>query len=430
MEQTLTIHKVIHGGKGLGILKDGMVVMVPGVLPGEIVTVRETKSHRGHKEADLIRIEHAAPDRVAPPCPYYGRCGGCNLQHATKHAQLEIKRQILAESLIRARLELADDQPGPTLASPRDFGYRHRIRLHLDAAGNLGFHQTTSNTVVPVRRCLLATDAINRVLQALVDDHWPRRMLGLIGEVELLHSPIDDRIILVLHPLADAPAARTASLTEALQPLTTAVLLRDPRTDSAGKDQVKLGQRFDCLGRTYRLRWDPACFFQVNVAQNPQLIELALGALAPWPSTFSALDLFCGMGNFSIPLALQGAQVTGIEHNRNSIRWATSNAAEAALTSTRFIAGNVEAQLRQLVRQHATFDSILLDPPRQGLGKAASLLPKLRPWRIVSISCDPATQARDMARIMADGYSLLDITPVDMFPQTHHIESVALLERN
>lgn len=430
MEQVLTIHKVIHGGKGLGIREDGMVVMVPGVLPGEIVTVRETKSHRGHKEAELVRIEQASPERITPPCPFYGRCGGCDLQHAAYSAQLRIKRRVLRESLLRAGLEPADDQPRSTLPSPLTLGYRARIRLHLDQTGNLGFHQISSNSVVPVGRCLLATDAINRVLEILIEAQWPHRLKGQFGEVELIHSPIDNRVILVLHPLADASKAQAVALADAMRPLSVPIVVRRTPHGRGGEDQTVLGQHFDCLGLRYDLHWDPGCFFQVNVAQNPRLIALALEALAPLSPPFTALDLFCGMGNFSIPLALRGARVTGIEHNHQSIRWATSNSRANGLDAARFMAGDVETQLRALARRHAAFDCILLDPPRQGLGKAAALLPRLGPRFIVAISCDPATQARDLARILANGYRLRHITPVDMFPQTHHIESVALLERN
>jgi 23S rRNA (uracil1939-C5)-methyltransferase len=159
------------------------------------------------------------------------------------------------------------------------------------------------------------------------------------------------------------------------------------------------------------------------------MIELALDCLPRHAEPFTALDLFCGMGTFSIPLGLAGAQVTGVEHNRRSIYWAEQNSHANGLTA-RFIAEGVEQQLPTLVARKARFDCILLDPPRQGLGKAAALLPLLQPERIISISCDPATLARDLALISKGGYRIRRITPVDMFPQTHHIESVALLERN
>ena len=444
MEHTLKITKVIAGGKGLGTLADGMVMMVGGVLPGETVTARETKAHRGHKEGALVRIEETAPERVAPPCPHYGMCGGCDLQHAAYPAQLAIKGQILRESLLRARLTLPADQPGPALPSPEAFHYRHRVRLHLDQSGQLGFHQSSSNAVVPIRRCLLATEPINRVMAGLADGDWPQRLKEQVAAIELIHSPADDRVVLVLQPRLPHPSTSgaTAELVSQISraDLADSVFLQ---TEQPGRgrangsaestqaaESATLAQDFTVQGHAYQLRWDHRCFFQVNALQNPRMIEMALDLLSPHAKPYTALDLFCGMGNFSIPLGLCGAQVTGIEHNRMSIHWAERNGRAAGLATARFIAAGVEQQLKALVERKARFDCILLDPPRQGLGKAAALLPQLAPERIVSISCDPATHARDLALITQAGYRLTRISAVDMFPQTHHIESVALLERN
>lgn len=432
MEQTLTIKKVIAGGKGLGLLANGMVVMVGGVLPSETVTVREAKTHRGFQEASLVRIEQAAAERVDPPCPYYGRCGGCNLQHASSSAQLLLKQQILRESLERAHLPLPPDEPGPTLASPLPFAYRSRLRLHLDRDGSLGFHEHASNRVVPIERCLLAVDPINRVLGRLNESDWPRRLAGRIAAMELIHSPADDRVALVLQPSHSQRRPLPLDLIEAMRPLADLVL----PTSSISGQALNIGvpdifsQEFTLHGLGYRLTWDHRCFFQVNNQQNNQLVALALDLLSPQPRPMATLDLFCGMGNFSIPLALSGATVTGVEHNRSSIHWAQANSRANGLTTTRFVAADVEHQIKTLIASKAHFDCVLLDPPRQGLGKAAALLPQLQPELILSISCDPATLARDLALIGQGGYRLRRLIPVDMFPQTHHIESVALLERN
>jgi 23S rRNA (uracil1939-C5)-methyltransferase len=431
MEHTLLIKKVIAGGKGLGTLSDGMVVMVPGGLPGETVVVHETKTHRGFKEARLLRVVEPSPDRVTPPCPHYGLCGGCDLQHAAYPAQLAIKKQILREALERAHLDLPLDQPGPALPSPLPFGYRSRLRLHLDPTGRLGFHQGSSNAVVPIRHCLLAVAPINRVIAAVVDGGWGDRLADHITAIELIHSPADDRVFLVLQPRPGLRVPLRANLFDQMHALADEVIVQTakPGQDSKQALTTVLSQDFTLRGQPHRLSWDHRCFFQVNSQQNPRMIELALDLLPLAPRPFTALDLFCGMGNFSLPLGLAGAQVTGVEHNRRSILWAEQNSRTNGLTA-RFIAEGVEPQLHTLVARKARFDCILLDPPRQGLGKAAALLPLLEPERIISISCDPATLARDLALISKGGYRISRITPVDMFPQTHHIESVALLERN
>ncbi|MDR2550184.1 MAG: class I SAM-dependent RNA methyltransferase [Desulfobulbus sp.] len=420
MEHTLTIKKVIAGGKGLGTLSDGMVAMVPATLPGETVTVRESKSHRGYLEAHLVRILEASPDRVEPPCPYYGRCGGCDLQHAAYPAQLELKRLILRESLARVRLEEPPEHPA--LASPLAFGYRSRLRLHLDRSGRLGFHAHASNTVVPVDRCLLAAEPINRVLAALVEGGWPARLAPEIAAIELIHSPADATVAMVLTPRPRQRPRQAPRLLDALRALADAVLL------AGGPAPVVFGQDFAPGGLGYRLCWDHRCFFQVNSRQNAQLVATVLEFL-PVPARTTVLDLYCGMGNFSIPLALAGLEVTGVEQNRASIHWARVNSRVAGLDSTRFAADEVERYLHALIDAGARFDTVLLDPPRQGAGKAAPLLPLVQPSNILSISCDPATLARDLAQIVAHGYQVTRLIPVDMFPQTHHIESLALLER-
>ncbi len=433
MEHTIVIKKVIVGGKGLGTLPDGMVAMVAAVLPGETVVVREIKICSGYKEVELIRVLEAAPERITPPCPHYGFCGGCNLQHAAYPAQLLIKQQILRETLERAHLELPSEQPGATLPSPADFGYRHRLRLHLDPAGQLGFHQQASNQVVAIRRCLLASEPINRVIGQLVAEGWPERLKEQVEALELIHCPESGRMILVLEPRAASTLTVAAPLIKELGGLADAVVLQQKKSGrNSGSEgtAVEISQQFTLHDQTYRLAWDHRCFFQVNAHQNAQLIELTLDLLAGGPTPFTALDLFCGMGNFSIPLGRKGARVTGVEHNRRSIYWAERNSREAGLPDARFIVSDVEQQLKTLVARNRRFDCILLDPPRQGLGKASALLPLLEPQQIISISCDPATLARDLRLITSSGYRLARIIPVDMFPQTHHIESVAVLERN
>ena len=425
MEHTLTIKKVIAGGKGLGTLSDGMVAMVPATLPGETVVVREGRSHRGYQEARLVRILEASPDRIEPPCPYYGRCGGCDLQHAAYPAQLKLKQRILRESLIRVRMEPPPDYP--TLASPLAFGYRSRLRLHLDQSGCLGFHQQASNTVVPVANCLLAAESINRVLTALVEGGWPARLAAEIAAIELIHSPADAAVAAVLAPRPRQRLRHVFPLADHLRPLAEVVLLAGGHSRSA-LVPVTFHQDFAPSGLGYRLGWDHHCFFQVNSRQNAQLVATVLDLL-PLTVRNTALDLYCGMGNFSIPLAMAGLEVTGIEQNRASIRWARTNSRAAGLTSIHFVADEVERRLQTLVNAGARFNTILLDPPRQGAGKAAALLPLLQPSRILSISCDPATLARDLVQIVAQGYTVTRLIPVDMFPQTHHIESIALLER-
>jgi len=185
----------------------------------------------------------------------------------------------------------------------------------------------------------------------------------------------------------------------------------------------------EVCGCAFTLCWPPGCFSQVNVRQNEQLINLIL-RLAGSIAGRRVLDLFCGTGNFSVPLALNGARVTGVELSRESITWARNNGAAAGCADARFIAADVAGALGTPDITDACYDLIVLDPPRLGLGKATAQLAELGAARIIYISCDPATLVRDLAQLCARGYRLRQLVPVDMFPQTHHIEAVALLEKN
>lgn len=430
------IEKLVHGGQGLGRLPDGKVVLVEGALPGEEVRIRVLKERGGHVEAAVAAVLEASVERIAAPCPFYADCGGCNLQHAAYGAQLRMKTAIVAESLQRAGVETAgaaDAVLTPAKPSPQQFGYRHRLRLHLGSDGVLGFHRRRSNSLVPVDRCLLATEGINAALGWIVQDRQSVIQLApYVQALEFNQCPASDRIALVLHGknLRDGRVLKLlgrmcAALSSMVDWISTAQgQVLSPL--GMAEQEFFFYQQFHHSGLSYELRWPAHSFFQVNCRQNEDLVALAMGA-AGVPET--ALDLFCGSGNFSVPLALLGAEVLGIEYSEAGIRWARHNGKEAGLGNISFARADASSELARLSRDGARFDTILLDPPRQGLGKAAALLPQLQPRRIVSISCDPATHARDLRLIQAGGYRLIRVVPVDMFPQTHHIETMAVLEK-
>nr|WP_275888441.1 methyltransferase domain-containing protein [Desulfobulbus alkaliphilus] len=340
---------------------------------------------------------------------------------------------MLAEALQRAHVALPPGQPAAPLPSPKPFAYRYRLRLHLDRKGRMGFHRRASNQVVPIRRCLLVHEQLNQVMARLVDFDWPQKMRTHVQALELLLCPASGRTIVVLEPRQRRRSTNFhIPADSASSPADLVVLATQPSTRgelSPGATAL-LAQSFNGPRKNYQLSWDHRCFFQVNIAQNTRLVQQALALLSPRSRPWSALDLFCGMGTFSIPLALAGARVTGVEHNRHSLHWAERNNRAAGLQGTRFITADVRSQLETMVAGREAFTSILLDPPRQGLGRTAALLPRLEPEQIIYVSCDPATLARDLGLITAGGYRVQQVIPVDMFPQTHHIESVTLLERN
>ncbi len=427
MEQRIVIKKLIAGGLGLGRLASGMAALVPGVLPGEEVLIRGGRVRRGYMEAGEIQVLAPSPERVSPACPHYGDCGGCDLQHASAAAQLAIKDAVLRESLDRGHVDCSGAEFLPPLAAPLTFAYRHRLRLHLDEDGRPGFHRRATRELVPVRRCLLATAAMNRVLAALWEEDEFRRLGAFAREVEIFQSPEQGHVFLLCYPRDTGSCFPELFLFPGMKGPADAVAVQGREREDEG---LPLSQDFTLSGLSYRLEWDHRCFFQSNARQCPHLVEQALAFLGRQGFPATMLDLFCGMGTFSIPAGLAGAVITGLEHNRHSIRAAEGNSRKAGLGRARFIAGDAGKGLENLVRSGARFEAVLFDPPRQGLGKDTVLLARLFPRRILAVSCDPATLARDLCLLTAQGYRLRAIRAVDMFPQTHHVESLALLERN
>ena len=440
----LTVDKVIKGGLGLGRLADGQVVMVPRVLPGERVLVQLRRQHKQYQEADLLEVLQSSAQRIPPICPVYNTCGGCDFQHATYEEQLHLKNGILGETLCRAGLCREEELPdllGAPLASPQPFGYRQRIRLQV-TQGVMGYFGRQSHSLIPVSRCPLAGEGINSVLAALSASRPFQSLLSNASAIELLENPGHNSIILLIHYTrktrpGDHQAARL--LCQAL-PLLEAVIFnvedqaKGPCFSDAGEIplsglRVEFSLPEGLCGQPLTLALEPGGFCQVNLGQNENCIKLLL----EWTREMKpgkALDLFCGMGNFSLPLAMQGWQVTGMDMQRSTIRSAVRNAETAGLADRcRFSQESATKAARRLLTEKATFDCLLLDPPRSGCAELIPLLPGLEAKRIIYISCDPATLARDLAGLILAGYRLAEVRLVDMFPQTAHQETMVRLER-
>jgi len=431
-EHTLEIKKIIAGGSGLGHLADGMVVMVPLVLDGELVRVVEVKRCAGHIQAELLEVLEPSLARCRPICRHFGHCGGCNLQHARYDEQLIIKEKIIGELLARAHLS-AKRAEITILASPLPTGYRHKLRLHLTRDGEVGFHRVHSNRLVAVNSCPLAVSAINDAWQALTASGLLPAIGRYCHQIEYVCSPDTSRLSVSFF-LAGNRRPPTALVEKLCRlPGLAGIMVQDKKRHRNGvvfsHGTHGCRQSFAAGSVPYTLHWDRQSFFQVNPLQNERLVRLVL-ELVGNPAGKRVLDLFCGMGNFSIPLALAGAEVTGVEWNRQAVATGRKNAHSAGLANTRFIAADVASYLQSPAVSRQGFDVLLLDPPRQGLGRSAARLADFGSEMVVYISCDPATLMRDLRVIVRSGYCLSSITPVDMFPQTHHIECVVLLEKN
>jgi 23S rRNA (uracil1939-C5)-methyltransferase len=391
----VTVEKLVYGGDGLGRL-DGRAVLAPFVLPGERVRLEALAEKPGLLRAALLEVLAAAPERVTPPCPYFTRCGGCHYQHAPYALQLAVKRAILEDQL--RRIGKIDPPVEIGVVSGGPWGYRNRVQLHI-AGGALGYRQAQSHKLCPIEQCPISSPAIGAAISTLRgmlgDSRWPR----FIRSVELFTNETEMQLNVLE---TDRPVARR---------FFEWCAERIPGLVSGALD-------YAAAGCTWRVSY--GSFFQVNRFLIDKLVETALeGAEGQ-----SALDLYAGVGLFSLPLAQRFATVTAVESGARATGDLRFNSERAGL-DVRVEQANAEDWLEQL---QSPPDFVLLDPPRAGIGKRmVERLAQLRPPHLAIVSCDPATLARDLAGLTHAGYRIERLTLVDLFPQTYHLETVAHL---
>ena len=394
--------------------QDGKPVFVYYSLPGETVEAEPRGRRAGVSFARATKVLEASPDRVEPRSPHFGECGGCHLQHAAYARQLELKRRVVADAWSRAGLRLPPDAPVLGMDDP----WRYRIRGEFEAVygpeGNFdfGLHRLRSHAVVPVHQCPIHDLRIERGLEAFRAAVRQARVQG-IQNLSLTAEPKGSGLLWSVRfrgrPGATLEAGVVAAAAERLPDL---VLLDDSMS-------------FDFWDLSFRVRNDT--FVQTNYRQMLVLYEVALGYVQPVPG-LRVLDLFAGIGTLSLALARSGAAVTAVEENPRAVQLGRLAARINSSEGVTFVTGRVERALKDL--RVGRQDAALLDPPRAGCEPAAiAELLRLGPERLVYISCDPITHARDLALLVRGGYRVRRAAVVDMFPQTYHIETVALLER-
>lgn len=442
--ETVHIDKIINGGFGFTRLSSGQVALVRHVLPDESVTVRVDTTDKQYCFGELQRIEVENPARRKPPCRFYHRCGGCDLQHATYDTQLTIKKSIIQDLLYRqndGNLRSSIPRLNSPIAAPQEWGYRQRIRLRVGKRGEIGFYRYRSHEVVAIDECLLAAPLINSTLAMLTASKSAAELISLSSEVELQLNPSTHQVVTVFsfarkaRP-ADIKAAQTFCRESDTVEAVFFVGADFPILGPFGKTESETStDRFAVhypssknVIDPFILTWEPGGFCQVNLEQNRTLIETVLSLCRPDGSR-SVLDLYCGMGNFSIPLAMTAKSVVGFEGQGSAIRSAKHNAQLAKLKNTNFSKRPIHRACEELLATGAFFECVVLDPPRQGAPGLAESIGLICKERLVYISCDPATLCRDLSDFSQHGFTITAIQPVDMFPQTHHIETVVLLEK-
>ena len=382
----------MYGGAALARL-DGRVTLTPFALPGERIRATAEREKPGLIHARALAVLEPSPERVTPPCPVFGRCGGCHYQHAGYEFQLAAKRAILAEELRRlGKIE----PPEVAVVSAEPWAYRNRAQVHLEK-GKLGYREARSHKLCAIDQCPIASPRINEALMALSamlrDRRWPR----FIRSIEIF---TDERQVQLNVLETDRPVAQRFFdwCAEAIPGLVPGA-----------------------LDYQDRFRVSRNSFFQVNRFLTDKLVEVALAGAAGE----TALDLYAGVGLFSLELARRFHQVTAVESGAPAAADLAFNAERAGLTNLRAERGTAEAYLEALGRAP---EFVLLDPPRAGLGKAVvSRLMALRPPALALVSCDPATLARDLAALLASSYRIETMTLIDLFPQTYHLETVVRL---
>ncbi|MBT8767625.1 23S rRNA (uracil(1939)-C(5))-methyltransferase RlmD [Metapseudomonas boanensis] len=423
-KQRLAIERLAHDGRGIGFV-DGKTWFVEGALPGEQVEARVLAARSQVVEARTEQVLTASPLRRIAPCAHAGHCGGCTLQHLPHVEQLALKQRTLTEQLARvAGLEpeaLIDPLVGP------EFGYRRRARIAVrwDAKARkleVGFRAASSQAIVAIADCMVLVQPLQPIMRGL-----PALLHGLerpqaIGHVELFHGTASAVLVRHTLPLVEGDLSQWRGFCAEHQAQLWLQGGGEPQPD---EPDARLGYRLE--------RWDlildyrPGDFVQVNAPVNEAMVAQALDWLNPQPGE-RVLDLFCGLGNFALPLARKVGEVVAVEGVEAMVERARGNALANGLGNVHFFQADLSNPLVGAAWAAQGFDAVLLDPPRDGALEAVRQIASTGARRVVYVSCNPATLARDSAELAKQGYRLKQAGILDMFPQTAHVEAMALFE--
>lgn len=416
----VTVEKLIYGGKGLA-RHGGLTIFIPGVIPGERVSVEIKKKRKGFAEAELIEVINHSSDRIIPPCKGEEECTGAHWPYISYHAQLRFKEEILLETL-RKIGKVEPRNILPIIPSPSTDHYRLRVQFNVryqDSRPVIGFFREGTHNLIEIKNGFLLHPLINRSLDAI------RRIADKLPPLKEIHmnvSPEEEVLILFLIDLESPPT---------LAPIFEA--LKEEMKEIVGIIGYTGRKRWEVLGRNYimlrlddfTLRSTEGNFFQVNWEQNKNIIKSLLD-LSELEGNERIFDLYSGIGNFSLPLAKRAEKIIGIESGYSAVEDARKNAEENGINNIEFICDDVRKGLKGLLEKKEKADLIVLDPPRAGATrKIIDRVIALSPEKILYVSCNPTTLARDIEMFHEGGYSLNRLQPIDMFPHTYHIETIA-----
>jgi 23S rRNA (uracil1939-C5)-methyltransferase len=410
----ITLTTLTYGGDAMGRLPDGRAVFIPFGLAGERVRIRLTEEKQNFARGELLEILEPSPDRIAPKCKHFGVCGGCHYQHLPYEKQLAAKTEILRDQL--ARIGKIQNPPvEPMVASPSVWNYRNHVQFHLTEAGELGYVAASAadkelGPVLAIDECHLPEESINAA--------WPQLEFEPGADVSRvsLRAGAEDDLMLLLE--SDVPYAPELEIEAGIS---VAHVFEGHTVVLAGNDHIFI----DVKERPFKV--SGTSFFQVNTAMAEKMVEHLLSEM-PVSASDTLLDLYCGVGLFSAFFASRAGRVIGVESSESACEDFAVNLDE--FDNVELYEGAAEEILPALASRNSISTYCIVDPPRAGLApRVVDALRALGPRVIAYVSCDPSTLARDARRLIQGGYRLRQVTPFDLFPQTYHIESISIFEK-
>lgn len=458
-EHEISIDALAYGGRGVGRLpsedgRPGMAVFVGRTAPGDRVRVRIDRVQRRYAEGSVVELLDGGPGRVDPSCPHYAEgCGGCSWQHLSYEAQLAAKEREVRDSLERLG-GFVDPPITPIVAAAEPWYYRNKMEFTFNARDGLGLHVAGNwRRVVPITDCRLESELAMRIVEAAgafvaergLSSWDPDSGEGFLHELVIRHGRGSGETMVGL-VTADGEFPEATAFGERMQGLDPSIVsvVRGIRSTEARGSTIRaidvLAGRRTIVERVGGLAFNLGLqtFFQTNTAQAEQMLRIVRERVAEGLETVPAedratsiLDVFCGVGFFSVELADLADEVVGVEIVEASILAAQDNAGNNDVDNAHFYAGDARRTLPDIIEQHGNPDLVLLDPPRGGAGgKVMRRIARAEPSRIVYVSCNPTTLARDLTELEPYGYRITAVEPIDLFPQTYHVETIVTMDRD
>ncbi|RYZ08549.1 MAG: class I SAM-dependent RNA methyltransferase [Myxococcales bacterium] len=411
----VSVEKLVPGGDGFLHLPDGRAAFVRGAAPGDKLRVRRLEKQRGAWVVVDFDLVAPSPERVAPECPVAAVCGGCDMMQISRAGELGQKERMLREAL--ERIGGVSTPPSALTTAGESAGYRSRVRFHVGKGGKLGFFARGSHQLVEVPRCLVADERINRALSAIrrLARRYPEA-LGGFTDVELRAT--EEGVIARFVP-------RDGIKPIAAEPLLRA-LGKDMQVVATAREAEQLHERRSVTAGTF-IEIPADAFSQINVAVNRELVAaIVSGATSRGLTTFC--DLFAGVGNFALPLAHAGLSGMMVERTPSAVAAAQRVAAAQGITQLKTRTADAARALTDLIREGKRYELVVLDPPREGAPEVVAGLAGLTPRAVAYVGCDPVTLSRDLKPLLAAGMRISSVQGFDMFPRTHHFETLVWLE--